>query len=96
MKPKDVNISKRYVLLLDPMLATGGSVCKAIEVLKQYKVKEERIVFINLISCPEGIKRLSKEFPKVRIVTGFIDKELNSHAFIMPGLGDFGDRYFGT
>ena len=92
--PRD--ISERYVLLLDPMLATGGSVCKAIKVLKEKKVKEEKIVFINLISCPEGIKKLQSEFPKVNIVTGFIDKELNSKAYILPGLGDFGDRYFGS
>jgi uracil phosphoribosyltransferase len=90
------DISSRYVLLLDPMLATGGSVCKAIEVLKEKGVKEEKIIFVNLISCPEGIKKVSKEFSKVKIVTGFIDKKLNSKAYILPGLGDFGDRYFGT
>lgn len=90
------DISKRYVLLVDPMLATGGSVCKAIEVLKQKKVREDKIIFINLISCLEGIKKVQSQFPKVKIVTGFIDKKLNSKAFIVPGLGDFGDRYFGT
>ncbi len=90
------DISKRYVLLMDPMLATGGSVCKAIEVLKQKNVKEEKIIFINIISCPEGIKELRRNFPKVKIITGFIDKGLNTKAFIVPGLGDFGDRYFGT
>jgi uracil phosphoribosyltransferase len=92
--PKD--IAKRYVLLLDPMLATGGSVCKAIKTLKDKGVKEERIIFINLISCPEGIKKLTAAFPGVKIITGFVDKGLNSKAFIIPGLGDFGDRYFGT
>jgi uracil phosphoribosyltransferase len=92
--PKD--IANRYVLLLDPMLATGGSVCKAIEVLKEKGVNEKKIIFINLISCPEGIKKVFKEFPNVKIVTGFIDKKLNSKAYILPGLGDFGDRYFGT
>lgn len=90
------DISKRYILLLDPMLATGGSVCKAIEVLKSKNVKEEKIIFINLISCPEGINNLRNNFPKVKIVTGFVDKSLNSKAYIIPGLGDFGDRYFGT
>jgi len=92
--PKD--ISDRYVLLLDPMLATGGSVCKAITVLEEKGVKQEKIIFINLISAPEGIKRLTKEFPKTKVVTGVIDKKLNSKAYILPGLGDFGDRYFGT
>ena len=90
------DIGKRFVLLLDPMLATGGSVCKAVEVLKQNDVKEERIIFINLISCPEGIKKLTSNFPKVKIITGVIDKKLNNKVFILPGLGDFGDRYFGT
>ena len=92
--PKD--ISNRHVLLLDPMLATGGSVCKAIEVLKEKGVKENKIIFINLISCPEGIKKLEKEYPKISFVTGVVDKKLNSDAYILPGLGDFGDRYFGT
>jgi uracil phosphoribosyltransferase len=92
--PED--IAKRYVLLLDPMLATGGSVCKAIEVLKEKGVSEDKIIFVNLISCPEGIKKVTKEFFKVKIITGFIDKKLNDRAYILPGLGDFGDRYFGT
>lgn len=92
--PKD--ISDRHVLLLDPMLATGGSVCKAIEVLKEKGVKENKIIFINLVSCPEGIKRIKKEYPQIGFITGVIDKKLNSKAYILPGLGDFGDRYFGT
>lgn len=90
------DISKRYVLLIDPMLATGGSACKAIEVLKEHGVGEEKIIFINLISCPEGINKVCDAFPAVKVVTGFIDKNLNDKAFIVPGLGDFGDRYFGT
>lgn len=90
------DISKRYVLLIDPMLATGGSACEAIEVLKEHGVGEEKIIFINLISCPEGIEKVCEAFPAVKVVTGFIDKSLNDRAFILPGLGDFGDRYFGT
>jgi len=90
------DISKRYVFLVDPMLATGGSACKSIEVLKQKKVEEDKIIFINMISCSKGIKKVLDNFPKVKIVTGFIDKKLNPRAFIVPGLGDFGDRYFGT
>ena len=92
--PKD--IAERYVLLLDPMLATGGSACKAVEILKEKNVKEEKIVFVNLISCPEGINEFTRKFPKVKIITGVIDKSLNEKAYILPGLGDFGDRYFGT
>ena len=92
--PED--ISKRHVLLLDPMLATGGSACKAIEVLKENGVPEEKIIFINLISAPEGIKTFQNYAPKVKIITGFIDPKLNNKAYIIPGLGDFGDLYFGT
>jgi len=92
--PKD--ITERYVLLLDPMLATGGSAKKAVEILKEKGVNEEKIVFVNLISCPEGIDVFTKKFPKVKIITGVIDKSLNEKAYILPGLGDFGDRYFGA
>ncbi len=92
--PED--IANRHVLLLDPMLATGGSVCKAIEVLKGHGVEEGKIIFINLISCPKGIETFMKFVPKAKIITGFIDPELNEKAYIIPGLGDFGDLYFGT
>ena len=92
--PED--IANRHVLLLDPMLATGGSVCKAIDVLKDHGVEESKIIFINLISCPEGIETFIKYAPKAKLITGFVDKELNSKSYIIPGLGDFGDLYFGT
>ncbi|MCD6471407.1 uracil phosphoribosyltransferase [bacterium] len=92
--PKD--ISKRYVFLLDPMLATGGSASVAIRVLKEAGVKEKKIIFLNLVSCPQGLKNVLKKFPKIKIVTAAIDNYLNKKAFIVPGLGDFGDRYFGT
>ena len=92
--PED--IAKRHVLLLDPMLATGGSVCKAIEVLKENGVPEDKIIFINLISAPEGIANFQNYAPGVKIITGFIDPKLNDKAYIIPGLGDFGDLYFGT
>ncbi|KAF2076370.1 hypothetical protein CYY_002327 [Polysphondylium violaceum] len=90
------DIEKRYVLLLDPMLATGGTVTQAIEVLVEKGVKEENIVFINLIAAPEGIQFLHSKYPKVKIVTGEIDTNLNEKKYIIPGIGDFGDRYFGT
>ncbi len=92
--PKD--IANRHVLLLDPMLATGGSAITAIQVLIDKGVSEDKIIFINLISCPEGLENLTKTYPKVEIVTGFVDAKLNDKAYIIPGLGDFGDRYFGT
>lgn len=92
--PED--IAKRHVLLLDPMLATGGSVCKAIEVLKDHGVKEDKIIFVNLISVPKGIENFQECAPEATIITGYIDPQLNERAYIIPGLGDFGDLYFGT
>eukprot|EP01098_Paradermamoeba_levis_P008361 TRINITY_DN346_c0_g1_i4.p1 TRINITY_DN346_c0_g1~~TRINITY_DN346_c0_g1_i4.p1 ORF type:complete len:136 (-),score=50.52 TRINITY_DN346_c0_g1_i4:64-471(-) len=90
------DIAERFVLLLDPMLATGGSVLKALQVLIDHGVKEEKIVFLNLIAAPEGIKTLCAKFPKVVVVTTEIDDGLNDKKFILPGIGDFGDRYYGT
>jgi len=78
------------------MLATGGSAIKAIEVLLDHGVREESILFVNLICCPEGISAIVKKFPKIRIITGQIDQGLNEQKYIIPGLGDFGCRYFGT
>ncbi len=89
-------IAWRYVLLVDPMLATGGSACTAIKVLKEQGVKENRIIFLNLICCSEGIKKVISAFPKIRLITAVIDDHLDKNAYIIPGLGDFGDRYFGT
>ncbi|KAI8378897.1 uracil phosphoribosyltransferase-domain-containing protein [Blakeslea trispora] len=92
--PKD--ISSRYVLLLDPMLATGGSAMQAVQVLLDNNVKEERIIFLNLIAAPEGIDAFIQAFPKVKIVIGALDLCLNEEKYIIPGCGDFGCRYFGT
>jgi uracil phosphoribosyltransferase len=88
------DIADRYVLLLDPMLATGGSAIMAVEVLKAKGVPEERILFLNLIAAPEGIKKFAEKVPKVRVVTAFVDRGLDERSYIVPGLGDFGDRYF--
>ncbi|ORY78247.1 uracil phosphoribosyltransferase [Protomyces lactucae-debilis] len=90
--PED--IAHRWVFLLDPMLATGGSAIKAVEVLLERGVPEEHIIFLNLISAPEGIATFKKNFPKLRVVTAFIDKCLDKNNYIVPGLGDFGDRYY--
>ncbi|KAF9651144.1 PRTase-like protein [Thelephora ganbajun] len=90
--PQD--IANRYVLLLDPMLATGGSAIKAVEVLMEHDVPEERIIFINLISAPEGLKAFCSKFPQLRVITGWIDKGLNEKSYIIPGLGDFGERRY--
>ncbi|GAA5816731.1 hypothetical protein MFLAVUS_010263 [Mucor flavus] len=92
--PKD--IASRYVLLLDPMLATGGSAMQAVQVLLDNNVKEDHIIFLNLIGSPEGIDAFVQRFPKVKIVIGELDACLNEEKYIIPGCGDFGCRYFGT
>lgn len=90
--PQD--IAQRYVLLLDPMLATGGSAMKAVEVIMEHGVPEDRIIFINLISSPEGLTNFSTRFPSLKVITGWIDQGLNDKAYIIPGLGDFGERRY--
>uniref|UniRef100_A0A6N2K442 Uridine kinase n=1 Tax=Salix viminalis TaxID=40686 RepID=A0A6N2K442_SALVM len=92
--PKD--ISERHVLLLDPVLATGNSANHAIELLIQKGVPESHIIFLNLISAPEGIHCVCKRFPSLKIVTSEIDAALNEEFRVIPGMGEFGDRYFGT
>ena len=94
MLPND--IAQRHVLLLDPMLATGGTALAAIQVLLDRGVLEERIVFINLITVPEGLTAVCERYPDVKIVTSAIDERLNGDAYMLPGIGDFGDRYFGA
>ncbi|XP_020260946.1 uridine kinase-like protein 1, chloroplastic isoform X3 [Asparagus officinalis] len=90
------DISERHVLLLDPVLATGNSANQAIELLIKKGVPENRIIFLNLISAPEGIHCVCKRFPSLKIVTSEIDVALNEEFRVIPGLGEFGDRYFGT
>lgn len=81
-------------LILDPMLATAGSAIAAVDVLKRWGA--QRIKFLGLIAAPEGVSRLSAEHPDVPIHLAAIDDHLNDHAYIVPGLGDAGDRQFGT
>ncbi|GAA5872164.1 hypothetical protein JCM1840_006340 [Sporobolomyces johnsonii] len=88
------DIASRYCLLLDPMLATGGSAIKAIEVLIDHGVPQERIIFLNLVASPEGLETMYAAYPGVKIVTAWVDESLNEQKYIVPGLGDFGDRYF--
>ena len=87
-------IEKREVFILDPMLATGGSAIDAIDLLKEKGVK--KIKFLCIISAPEGIEAVTKKHPDVKIYTAHIDRELNNNKYICPGLGDAGDRIFGT
>lgn len=84
----------RNFLVLDPMLATGGSAVAAIDALKQAGAKHIR--FLCLVSAPVGVKRMLDHHPDVPIFTAALDRELNEHGFILPGLGDAGDRLFGT
>ncbi len=87
-------IREGMVLVVDPMLATGGSADDALTFLKKQGAKHLR--FISLISAPEGLRRLEDRHPDVPVITSGIDEKLNKEAFIVPGLGDAGDRYFGT
>ncbi|MDA0378208.1 MAG: uracil phosphoribosyltransferase [Bacteroidetes bacterium] len=87
-------IEESLVFVVDPMLATGGSACGAIRHLKD--VGARRIVLVTLVSAPEGIAFVHAEHPDVDIVTAVIDRELDQNAYIRPGLGDAGDRIFGT
>ncbi|KAG6905010.1 Uracil phosphoribosyltransferase, synthesizes UMP from uracil [Tephrocybe rancida] len=90
------DIASRYVLLLDPMLATGGSAMKAVEVLMEHGVPEDRIIFVNLIASPEGLTTFCGKYPQLKVITGWIDDGLNEKAYIIPGLGDFGERSHAT
>ncbi|MEG1781894.1 MAG: uracil phosphoribosyltransferase [Oscillospiraceae bacterium] len=88
------DISERDVFVLDPMLATGGSACDAIRMIKERGAVN--VKFLGLIAAPEGIARLRKEHPDVDIYCAALDEKLNEHGYIVPGLGDAGDRIFGT
>lgn len=87
-------MEERDVIVVDPMLATGNSAVAAVERLKELNPKS--IKFVCLLTCPEGIKNMQDAHPDVPIYTAAIDRELNSHGYILPGLGDAGDRIFGT
>ena len=88
------NLSRFEVILIDPMLATGGSAVAALDLLVEQGAKHIRLV--NLVAAPEGIRRVRKNYPRVPIFTAAVDRQLNGKGFILPGLGDAGDRLFGT
>lgn len=90
--PED--IGNRQVFVVDPMLATGGSAIAAIDFLKRHGCKQ--IIMMNVIGCPEGVKAVQEAHPDVDMYLAAIDERLNEHAYIIPGLGDAGDRIFGT
>ena len=87
-------IEERTIVVTDPMLATGGSACDAIRMIKQHGGR--KIKFMCIIAAPEGLERLRQEHPDIQIYVGHLDRQLNEHAYILPGLGDAGDRIFGT
>lgn len=86
----------KIILLLDPMLATGNSAIDAIKLFTSKNVPQNNIRFVSLISAPEGLEKVQKAFPDVKIITANIDNHLNEHGYICPGLGDAGDRIFNT
>lgn len=86
----------RIFILVDPMLATGNSAVHAVDVLNRHGVADEQIRFMALVAAPEGVKVMLDAHPDVRVFTAALDRELNDHAYILPGLGDAGDRMFGT
>ena len=88
------DIAERDVIILDPMLATGGSASAAIAFVKEYGVKN--IKLMNILAAPEGIQRIRADHPDVEIYVAAVDDQLNDHGYIVPGLGDAGDRIFGT
>lgn len=88
------DIEEREVIVLDPMLATGGSVIEAVNLIKKYNPKS--IKFMGIIAAPEGLDALTKAHPDVDVFCASLDEKLNDHGYIVPGLGDAGDRIFGT
>ena len=88
------HIDEKLVLVVDPMLATGGSACDAISLLKKRGCKN--IKFMAIIGAPEGVRRVAQEHPDVMIYVSTLDRGLNENCYILPGLGDAGDRLFGT
>jgi uracil phosphoribosyltransferase len=94
--PETLSYEKAHIFITDPMLATGGSAVAAIDLLKQQGARGEHLRFVCVIAAPEGIANLISHHPDVPVFTGVIDERLNENAYIVPGLGDAGDRTFGT
>ncbi len=88
--------SGNQVVITEPMIATGGSLEMVLSILKEKGVKEENIIVASVCVAPEGLVRLSQKFPKIKVVMTSLDERLNERKYIVPGLGDFGDRFFGT
>ena len=84
------------VILIDPMIATGGSGLLALNHILDQGVPQEKIIYVGIIAAPEGMQKLKERAPNMNLIVAQIDEHLNKDAFIVPGIGDFGDRYFGT
>ena len=84
------------IIILDPTLATGGSAQKTLKILEEKGLKQENIIFVSILCSNQGLSKIKQEFPRVTFISCAIDPELNAQKFIVPGFGDFGDRYFGT
>jgi len=89
-------LKDKDIFLLDPMLATGNSAIKGIEMLLKYGAQQDRIYFLSLLAAPEGIDTLLSKFPEIKVYTASVDEKLNDNDYIVPGLGDAGDRLYRT
>ena len=88
------NLEEARVMILEPMLATGGSACATLQLLTEAGARDLRLV--SVVAAPEGVAEVQRRFPRATVYTAVVDRGLNERKFILPGLGDFGDRYFGT
>lgn len=90
------DLEDRTIILCDPMVATGNSAVYAVDVLKRRGVPDDKIIYLALVSAPEGVRVFHEAHPNIKLYTASLDRCLNDHAYIIPGLGDAGDRIFGT
>ncbi|KIW15823.1 uracil phosphoribosyltransferase [Exophiala spinifera] len=90
------SIQESYVFILEPMLATGGSICKAVQLVLDQGTPEDRIVVVSIMASRTALNNMGASFPSVAVVTASIDQNLSPERYIVPGLGDFGDRFYGT
>lgn len=89
-------LANRDVIIADPMLATGGSILRAVEIMLEKGAALDRLQVVSVLAAPEGVKALQEKYPSLRLIIGAMDRELNEKGYICPGLGDAGDRMFGT
>lgn len=95
--PPSLRDDNTYIFLMDAVIGTGAAGLMAIRVLLDHDVPEDRIIFLSFLAGPHGLHTIARAFPRVKIVTSYVDSVLNAHTlFLEPGLGNFGDRYFGT